>query len=179
MLSSRRVLVLGKLSEIGRETFFTDSERKNFEEISGYWIIRTVREGHSLVSADNGKRPPKLLVGKEVFDADIENHGDASEGWQGRNEFPVLQLGQHRCRQACVLPEVDQRDLLSKPELPQFCTNLIRAYDATNGLLAAFSVHGSVFTSTYNMSAVFDVTEIDFSITRVGSFPDVESGIEA
>jgi hypothetical protein len=64
-----------------------------------------------------------------------------------------------------VLTEINQGDLLSKPELPQLLSDLIRAQDATDRLFAAFSIHRTAFICTYKTATLFGVTETDFSIS--------------
>ncbi len=131
---------LREFGHVGLQALVLRGERQALEEVGGFGRIGTVGEAQALGGAYDGEGFPAAPVAEEIFQAQVEDHGDACQRGQGRHQFPVFQLREHGRREAGVPAEIDQGDLLAQAQLPQFPSDLVGGEDAMDGFGSGFGV---------------------------------------
>ena len=121
----RATLALREFSQIRGHVLFRSAERQHFKEITRHGAAGSVRKAQAFSCAHDGEHPARTLIREEMFKAHIEHHRNAGERRECRHELAVFELGEHGGRQPGVLTEVDQRDLLLEPELPEFLPDVV------------------------------------------------------
>lgn len=104
---------LGEFGEVRLGPLVLGGVGEALEEEGGAGGIGTIGELHAFAGADDVEHAVFAAIGEEVIDADIEDHGDAGEGGEGRDELAILELGEHGGGDAGVAAEVHEGDFLA------------------------------------------------------------------
>src|SRR5208283_4115655 len=89
-----------------------------------------------------------LLVSsrEEIFQTDIEGHGDADQSRQRGYKPAVLELTQHRGGEPGLTAEIHERNFLSEPQLAQLSADFVGRQDAADRVVATLRIsrtHGT------------------------------------
>lgn len=81
---------LGEFGHVCLQSLILGRESQALEEETGLDGTGTIGKLHPLFHADYGEGASPFFVAEEMVEADVENHRDAGEGWQGGYEFSIL-----------------------------------------------------------------------------------------
>ncbi|MCU1233436.1 MAG: hypothetical protein JWP63_1403 [Candidatus Solibacter sp.] len=151
-----------KLGDVGLHALALRGEGEALEKVGRLGGIGAIGKSQALGAADEREGLLAAAIAEEMIEADIEKHGDAREGGEGRHELAVLELREHGGGESRVLAEIDERDFLAQAALAEPAANLVRGEDAADGLLAAFGVFHAHISGTKINGLYFIATECIF-----------------
>src|ERR1044071_6609261 len=84
-----------------------------------------VGQAQPILLSSNRNQRAVLSLDEKVFEAEAEHHRDTQQRRQRREQVPPLDLRQQRRRQAGMLPELHQAELLLQTERAEFRSDLV------------------------------------------------------
>ena len=82
--------VARKLRQIRGHLFVAGTEGEDLKEEAWNRAVGTIWKFETLVSSDNRESSTRSLLGKEMGQIDVEDHSDARQGGQSRDQFSIL-----------------------------------------------------------------------------------------